>query len=397
MDGVEKMRIRVNTEYLLIRLIGLYSIGVLLYNKIENVFPLSRLSGIAVFVLLLFMFIKKSNKNNSTQYLQVFLATFLVLYAFIVASNKVLCLTNGIYWLSTIFGVIVLSNKKTTEKIIKKVNESYLFIKLVVVVNEMILLFCLFTPSCYNNEWGGAYLIGFASSNHVLACGCCLTMVMSFFVVQNEKNVIKRIVYILIPIYSILQTGSRVYLISVLVLLIVFYKYCIKGTSLKLLVLPVGTLCSVYFFLNSGIYAKFVNPSTYGNLVGLEKLTSGRTAFWLIDIQQYLQTDVFSQIFGSGFDFSSHVNSIYYGMSIWAHNDFIEVILSTGIIGLIIYLVSTLGLFWGNYIDKFSKFLLFVYFFGIAFLNGLFGYQHYLYSALLLYAFMNQYGAEKGL
>lgn len=392
MGGVKSMKLKFNLESLLIRLIGLYSIGVLLYNQIVDFFPLSKLSGIAVFILLLFMFLKKSRQNKRSKNILVVLAMLLVLYTFLVASNKGLNLTNGIYWVSTILCVVVFSNKNLIEKTIKKIDESYFFIKIIVIINELILLFCLLTPSCYNNEWGGVYLFGFASSNHVLACGCCLTMVMSFFVAQREKNVIKRIIYILIPIYSILQTGSRVYLLSVIVLLVVFYKYCIKGASVKLLVLPIGTLCGVYFFLNSGIYAKFVNPSTYGNLVGMEKLTSGRTAFWLIDILQYLHADLVSQIFGSGFDFSSHINSIYYGMAIWAHNDLIEVVLSVGIMGLLVYLASVLGLIFGSSIDKIGKCLLFIYFFGIAFLNGLFGYQHYLYSVLLLYIFMNQYG-----
>ena len=81
------------------------------------------------------------------------------------------------------------------------------------------------------------------------------------------------------------------------------------------------------------------------------------------------------------------VNSSLYGLRIWAHNDFIDILLSVGLFGFFLYILAI-----GKSIVQMKRqsgsffvvFLLAIYLLGPAFLNGFFVSQHLVYSYLLL-------------
>jgi O-antigen ligase len=134
----------------------------------------------------------------------------------------------------------------------------------------------------------------------------------------------------------------------------------------------------------------------YSSLNPVEAFTNGRTAFWAIDLQAYLQGNLFYKIFGHGFDYIYYINQTRYGLRIWAHNDFINVLLCNGILGIITYFYSYICIFreaWKN-LKKLDAILLSLFLVIIALINGLFVYQHYLYSFIIIYVLATNFNSK---
>ena len=77
------------------------------------------------------------------------------------------------------------------------------------------------------------------------------------------------------------------------------------------------------------------------NLIGwsvLDAFTSSRTIIWAKDIFMFFtQSNIFQILFGGGFAYSYELNSTW-TYKIQAHNGFIEILMSTGIVGFLLYI-----------------------------------------------------------
>ena len=73
-------------------------------------------------------------------------------------------------------------------------------------------------------------------------------------------------------------------------------------------------------------------------------LTSGRSRFWAHDIQRFFEMPFLKQLIGAGFNQVFLFNKEL-GTSIWAHNDFLNIVITNGYIGLISYLIAVYTLF----------------------------------------------------
>jgi len=68
-------------------------------------------------------------------------------------------------------------------------------------------------------------------------------------------------------------------------------------------------------------------------------LGSGRITFWGIQLKGYLYSPPLELIFGKGFRYISVLTAREYGMEIGGHNDYIELLLGSGLIGLICFII----------------------------------------------------------
>ncbi len=93
--------------------------------------------------------------------------------------------------------------------------------------------------------------------------------------------------------------------------------------------------------MRTSIFNRFITTGSniYISTNKIEALSSGRLIWWKIDLNQFLSSNVFYKIFGHGFDYVYKINYQYYGLYIFAHNDYIMLLLSMGIIGLSFYLL----------------------------------------------------------
>lgn len=104
----------------------------------------------------------------------------------------------------------------------------------------------------------------------------------------------------------------------------------------------------------------------------------------------FFETEITNQLFGNGFNFSYIVNDIRSGVTIWAHSDFVSILLSLGFCGLLVYIYILLKVFISSaYLSKKLQFSLISYMLFPAFFNGFYMYQCYVFSFVLIYVFLN--------
>ena len=142
-------------------------------------------------------------------------------------------------------------------------------------------------------------------------------------------------------------------------------------------------------FLRSGMATKFnfVRGNQYISNTALGQMSSGRIDFWKIDLIAYSQYGFLEKLVGNGFDRVYQINRDSYGLSIWSHNDVINLLLSVGALGTLVYLleVRKVLIIISRSVEKtLVRWLMFAYIVFPLLLNGFFGYQHYVYSVVIL-------------
>ena len=97
--------------------------------------------------------------------------------------------------------------------------------------------------------------------------------------------------------------------------------------------------------LNSAMADKFTavtyTSNSYFDFWGT--ITSGRSIFWKADLEAFCNSGVFHKIFGNGLNLVYKINEKAFGGFVWAHNDFIQCLISHGVLGLGLYLYIILS------------------------------------------------------
>ena len=347
----------------------------------------NKVVGILIFLNVLWVY---CDQLNVKKLIIAGMAISCVMIAIVQASSFYLNLTDSIYYLVGVFLLASLSCKRFTSGLYQALEQSENLVRLVVLVCNLLLCIGFFDSRCYDtSQWDGTYFLGYTNASHTLCSGICLLFVLTLFFLRRKTNILT-FAFFVPGAVAILQSGARTYLVSLVILLIIFYIFHIKQVSLKVLLLPVAAVIAFYAFLNSSMMTKFLFSvnNEYSNMDYLGKLTNGRTEFWILDIRTYLESNFFHKIFGFGFDYVYNINLKNFGLSIWAHNDLINCLISVGAVGTITYLFSV---FWANRQiwrgrnrSWFSAILLICYMILPAFLNGFYAYQHHLYSFIIL-------------
>ncbi len=384
--SVSGSKVKWNIYDIIVVGICIFSVATLLYNIINPIIPLNRIIGL---VLLLAMV---STYRKTTSKVLIVAISLTVLFVLSIFNATVISdgINNAIYWYSTMITLWFFADKRRTQALGFSFRKNIKFVRFVVAIDFIVVTAGFFVNSCYSQLWGNRYYVGFAYGAHILACGCCLAMTLALFVVQDINNYLIKIGFFIPFLLGVLECGARTYLVSILVILFVLYKYQIKNINVKVILIPISILAGVYLFMHSGLLEKFLDPNKYANKTGMDLFTSGRSTFWLIDLKAYLEGNIYRLFFGNGFDFSYLTNLQRYGRSNWAHNDFIEVLISAGIIGLGLYFYILLN----NYkvyrykLNRLTCWAVAIYYLFVAFVNGLIIYQHYLYSYIVLSAFV---------
>lgn len=232
----------------------------------------------------------------------------------------------------------------------------------------------------------------FYNGRHRMASGLFLLIIeLYYYIVQTKKR--KPLLWTILPIFGILSSTSRTYVVmTALFSIIAYYKECRKKSTFYFSIIP---LCAIGFILimNSDIGKYFaVKQVAYFDFWG--SVTSGRTIFWEKDIEAYLAAKRINQWLGSGFNFVYYVNKMAIDAYIYAHNDFINILMANGLIGLFIYAFSFLSFI--NETIKREKFgfnimtiIIIIFIFNAVF-NGQYNYPAAVFSILFLFEAFGQ-------
>lgn len=206
----------------------------------------------------------------------------------------------------------------------------------------------IFLPSSYKSSWGGAhYFSSFCGSIWRLAPTCIFIMSLALgaMIIYKKK---KFILYALIPMYSLYMGGSRTYVLVGLALFMIFWYHFSASKKIFYISLPCVAIVLVSLIWQTSMADKLNTVSyttdSYFDFWGT--ITSGRSIFWSADIKAFWESNIVKKTIGHGLNFIYEINDDAFGGLVWAHNDFIQCLVSHGIIGLILYLYSIKKLFY---------------------------------------------------
>lgn len=374
---------KLTIENALICLTGMFPLTVFvqMYNN-----SLNRIVFIALVAALLFVFfseaLREGSKITAASVFLVLASIVISLYAYLITRTALINFNDAFYlpfW--TLFLCYFAKRHEYVEEYIGSHGKVFAFF---IALSTILLL--LFMVSNHSYAYYG---------RHRLASGAFLLIVESLFLFQQTADK-KYLLPIIFCSYTIFNSTSRTYLIMLFVLLVIFYyRWLNNKVYFYISIIPLLVLF-VFLVANSNM-AQYFEYKQVGNFDTLGSVTSGRTVFWEADLRLFQSGSTIEKILGHGF------NAVYYANAsvialIYAHNDFLNVILSTGIAGLSIYFSAFVYFLKTMYRYAHASIALlivisFLFMFN-AFFNGQYNYPAATISMLYLYMYLKE-GAHK--
>lgn len=321
-------------------------------------------------------------RTKKIEYLYLFYFVILIIISLLSATRLDLSIKDP-YWMLVAIVIIMCS---TSENIligfIDFVKKHINYIKWEIIFVNIILLISIFDSSCYEIRWGeGRYFTSYAEGPHPLAFLLILVIALIILLkyLSNEK---KYKLLLIVPIFSIMLTGARTVLITLICLMLIFSKINFgKITKLGSVILVIG----IFFWellIKIPIIKKFAIQVASGDI------TSGRIEFWIYDLKSFNDLNFIQKIIGGGFEYPYLVNYNKRGVYIWAHNDIINTLLAIGLLGLIIYLYFIIKQcsFLYNKLKISNYFIFILFFIGTMILNGFYNYTDFVITLLIISA-----------
>jgi len=390
--------------YCLIRVIMLYMVSAMTKSLWVKFLPLNHILGTTVFILVITIYFISFNKRD----LFIIIPSIaLILSGFFMTYDLSIHLKSSVYWLITIMFLWKLQNEEIARELYKEIIKANRFILVVVIIADILLCIGMIVPSGYLENFMGKYFVGFSIAPHSLGAVVCLLLISILALIESKKS--KKLWFLLLlpGIYAIFNSGARIFLISLLIVIAIVYFNFIESRKHQLIILPFAAIVFTVFVVGSGMMDKFdfVIGNKFISSDLIAQLSSGRAEFWLIDIRAYMDYDILSKLFGKGFDEIYLINLENYGLRIWGHNDIIDLLLGTGLCGVTLYMtvigVNILCIF-KNTKNRLSAVLLVAYLLIPMLLNGFYPFQTYVYSYVILFLLMrigynNPGSLDKGL
>ena len=266
-------------------------------------------------------------------------------------------------------------------------------IAICLVLCTLLAAYALITRTGYVKSWGGdSYFAGFANGEHTMASIACLLMAVAFFSFKDGGfGKLPTLVVFAVFTWAAFETGARTFLIPVVILwvLLVNDESIVKQRWLRNALMTLLVFAAVFVFTSSSMATKFDYISAFAstsNKGEVDSFTSGRLDYWRVDLAGFFNSAPLNQLFGNSASFVHALNDQVFLMPIWAHDDFVMILCSAGYAGLLVYL-GTLVVFFKNVkplVCRWQYWLLLVYVFFPAVVNGFYGYQHLMCSSMLL-------------
>lgn len=327
----------INVDRMIVKLLFLFTIGTLL-NDVPIVGEI--VNKLLYAALLLFLAISMAYRPILRKDMFALMALAVMFVYDCIITGPVLYNFNELFYLAT--WVVYLIYARTNFGILKKCLYSEIrYIKKIVVVWELLIVLSLPLPF----SWDGNVFYSFTGGQHRMDSASIMIFAAILIIYRLENYRKKVLLLTIIPSIAVILSGARTYLVILGVILAVFYYYSnIKRTYVfYITIIPIAVL-AIYLILSTSVIqdriAEMKDDSAYFTSMGynaLTAITSGRSTFWLIDLEKYWESPILNRILGNGFNFVRYVNETYYTTAIWAHNDFINIICCNGIVGLFLY------------------------------------------------------------
>ena len=323
-----------------------------------------------------YLYLSISGGIRKKSFISIFIALVLMIWSMFQTEYNNLNINMLFYYpFFILYTVFVIDSKDSiTDWLIKHKR----FIDRILIIWTLIVGISIFIPSCYKvKEAGELYFGSFAGT--IFRLGPSAFFIQSLALVGMSFYANKKyIFYMIVPMYCFLMGSSRTYfVIGTCLFVIAWYWFGVSKKVFLCTTIPLGCLAA-WLVMKSALGAKILytlDPNQYGDF--WFRITSSRSVFWAKDIYAWKQQSFLNKIFGCGLDFTNRIAGI------WAHNDFIELICSVGIIGLVLYLISFYKMF-RKYMTKKTMPLIVISMVIIAWLFNAFFNMHYTYFCCTL-------------
>ena len=337
-----------------------------------------------VLTILLVIECTKSRKRFNKTLIILLVTALSVLYAVLIGANKARIYLHLFCYLNAIFFFFFMVEEKNREYVYDFLKKNLNTVKLIVFFVVAVETFMLVTRRGYTDRyrWGGSFFQGTSSMPHTMSYLMLVIIGMIIIILMIEKKRIWALLSI-IPFFAIFQSGARISLVLSAFLLLILFDQVLtrkqKSIALKVLAVVIVLGIGLYVFreriFNSSLWAKIAIRSG-----GSYELTAGRNYIWADLINQYFHGSNFIEYFiGRGDDKTYYLNSInpLVRNDIWAHSDFLQILIGKGALGVFFY-VSSMGTFFKSVVkdNKYVyKWFILLLIFVAALLNGFYSYR----------------------
>lgn len=268
------------------------------------------------------------------------------------------------------------------------------FVFSILMIWTVLVGFSILLPgSYYVKEGGNTYFGSFVASIFRLGQAAMFIQALAI-IMQTIYGYKKAFFFNLVPMYCYFMGSSRTYLVLGLCLMAVsWYLYCSKPRLFWSTIIPSAAVVLVLLGMTSmgEKIAYTLDDERYGDF--WFRITSSRSLLWEVDMLEWGVSPMLSKLLGCGIEFTILASGR------WAHNDFIEIICSFGIVGVVHYVYSIGHLFASGRKRAKMPFIVSVCLFMAWFFNAFFN-MHYVYiCAMLCYPFLylsvKEYFAER--
>ena len=378
------MNRKISLYKLLYYFIILYTLATMSQDLIPFL-PLNRLCYFGILSCVVLILLPKPEKTPFVGLSLIAADMFLVHMSYGIKDN----ILDYIYFVSALIWLYFFEKKDRRDRLRSEFLKHRTTNKVVILICVMLVLVSLITKVGYRYAWEGSYYVGFSSLAHTAASSICLVASILLITYCTERFSWVIFLFLLLLSYGIFETGARTYIVPAIIIIYLYLNKCRGQKKMKYLLYAFGLAIAFVILSKSSIMDKFRFTSTANEYVKVDVLaqqTSGRSAFWIIDIKGFLDGSLFAKIFGHGHGYTYYLNKTFYNLNVWAHNDFIQLLVGGGLLTLAVYikaLWNTAKSIVKNH-KAIDRIMLVTYIVFPAIFNGFYNYSHFFLSFIVL-------------
>lgn len=197
---------------------------------------------------------------------------------------------------------------------------------------------------------GESGITGFFSSAHNASITVSVSILVLVFFFSEYSKKMKIVIGILViyGLYILLFTYTRTGLVALLISLIYYFmKNLIRINFFQLVLVLSIVSIPVYYIVsnNESIQNKILDKRSDDQVLSSDNVGSGRFVMWNNSINIWLESDQFEKLLGLGKDEALERMQVKIGKPFFSHNEFLDVLIRYGLVGLILYLIYLRSLY----------------------------------------------------
>jgi len=348
----------------------------LIFNPIISVvldfnFDYYRFTG-PVMTVIFFMLLYKNKKHRTK--LMVFTGCLAIMSILaLIGYYSIGKIFNHILWyVNFCFIMYIFSEEEYIHAFLSKVKNYVNYLLYMVIACNIIELLFMITGWGFKKIWEGRYFQGTNNMPHELAYLMLVLVVITFIIFRltNKKLVLLNLI---IPTVAIALSGARSPFGALLIIYAILIGMYIKPKYIAYGASAAAIVCVIF----NKQFAKIPMVKKFMRQIKYKTFSSGRTKISKAQLDKFKSKDFFHKLFGMGDDRVYQTNLVRLKQEIWAHNDFVQVLVGKGIIGLLIYIYVLTKYTWSlikNSNVVFGISILFIIIF-MAVTNGFYSYR----------------------